>query len=308
MNALRRLLVAVDGSPAALAAVDCAVRLATLRGGGRVQFVSVVEDATLDVAEAALADAVAYAADAGVEATATLRDATDVVTLLLDEARSTAASALVIGLQGRAEHDDEHVLGMHARELLQRSLCPVLVTPPSPRGGHSFERILCAFDGSPAARRAFDGALAIAAERGAELHLITVVELDDVYAMQYESEGYDPGGTIGKLYDAARAQLAVLTEDASALGVGLVVRVVGGADVARSILVRALQLGCDLIVLGTHGRRGRERGLLGSTTEAVVCAARVPVLAYRELPPVRISAGVSQPARSGIRAARPAIG
>jgi nucleotide-binding universal stress UspA family protein len=60
------------------------------------------------------------------------------------------------------------------------------------------------------------------------------------------------------------------------------VRIAGGADVAATIIGRAAQFSCDLIVLGTHGRRGVEREMLGSTAEAVIRAARLPVLAFRE--------------------------
>jgi nucleotide-binding universal stress UspA family protein len=283
MNALGRMLVAVDGSPPALAAVDLALRVAASPRRSPVRFVGVTESAANASvpAHAALEEAAIRAAAINVEATCTLREDADVADALLDEARSCAASALVVGTHG---HGDalRAPLGSRTLQLLRRSLCPVLVAHPAARGAGTFARILCAFDGSPAARRAFDGAVAIAAERGAELHVLSVVQLDDVYASRYESDGYDPGGTIGALYTVAHAPLAALADDARALGVSVNVRIAGGADVAATIIGRAAQFSCDLIVLGTHGRRGVEREMLGSTAEAVIRAARLPVLAFRE--------------------------
>jgi nucleotide-binding universal stress UspA family protein len=43
----------------------------------------------------------------------------------------------------------------------------------------------------------------------------------------------------------------------------------------------AKDLGCDLIVLGTHGRRGLARALLGSVAESILRTSHVPVLAVR---------------------------
>jgi nucleotide-binding universal stress UspA family protein len=283
MNALGRMLVAVDGSPPALAAVDLALRVAVLPRRSAVRFVGVAESATgaSVPAHAALEDAAIRAAAVNVEATCTLREDADVADALLDEARSSAASALVMGTYGHADPTPAP-LGRLTLQLLRRSLCPVLVAQPGARGSGTFARILCAFDGSPAARRAFDGAVAIAAERGAELHVLSVVQLDDVYASRYESDGYDPGGTIGALYTVAQAPLTALADDARALGVSVNVRIAGGADVAATIIGRAAQFSCDLSVIGTHGRRGFERELLGSTAEAVIRTTRLPVLAFRE--------------------------
>ena len=54
-----------------------------------------------------------------------------------------------------------------------------------------------------------------------------------------------------------------------------------GQTVAHAILGQAQKTKADLIVLGTHGRRGLSRVLMGSDAEAVVREARVPVLLVR---------------------------
>lgn len=52
--------------------------------------------------------------------------------------------------------------------------------------------------------------------------------------------------------------------------------------VASVILSKARELGCDLVVMGTHGRRGLSRSLLGSDAEQVLCSSGVPVLLVRQ--------------------------
>ena len=52
-------------------------------------------------------------------------------------------------------------------------------------------------------------------------------------------------------------------------------------DPAATILAAAAELGCDMIVMGTHGRSGLERLLTGSVAETVMRQARCPVLVLR---------------------------
>ena len=54
-----------------------------------------------------------------------------------------------------------------------------------------------------------------------------------------------------------------------------------GGRVADAILQEAKSAGCDLIVIGTHGRRGFRRALLGSDAESVLRESPVPVLLVR---------------------------
>lgn len=51
---------------------------------------------------------------------------------------------------------------------------------------------------------------------------------------------------------------------------------------ASVILSSAPELGCDLVVMGTHGRRGLSRSLLGSDAEPVLRSSGVPVLLVRQ--------------------------
>ena len=77
-----------------------------------------------------------------------------------------------------------------------------------------------------------------------------------------------------------------------------------GESVADAILIQARKVRAELIVLGTHGRRGLARMLMGSDAEAVVREARVPVLLVRSPMATRPSRATGNPvgARPGTRA------
>lgn len=132
-----------------------------------------------------------------------------------------------------------------------------------------FERILVATDGSPSAARALD--LARAQFPGARRCLLHVLDPRreragrplDVPASRPPASG----GPVGD-------------DPLQGLEAGEEARVERGA-VAETVIAAAQDWGADLIVLGTHGRRGLAHLVLGSVAEAVVRGATVPVLTVR---------------------------
>ena len=152
-----------------------------------------------------------------------------------------------------------------------------------------FRNLLVAFDGSAPAVRGLKAALALARDQSAKLHVVHVVDESGV-ARSYEGEIYLPpryvDAAIADLREAGRKVL----DKAQALAgrQGLTIRTVlidsEGATTAEAILRAAKKARADVIVLGTHGRRGLRRALLGSDAEEVVREATVPVLIVRAEP------------------------
>jgi len=145
-----------------------------------------------------------------------------------------------------------------------------------------YKKILAAVDGSDTSKRAFDEALRLAKSLGATMHVIYVV---DSPAMLYGVGFYDPA-------DLKRAFLeegALLTREASetlaAAGVEGDTIVIDAHeadnDVVKTIAQECTRWGADLVVLGTHGRRGMQRALLGSVAEEFMRITPVPVLMVR---------------------------
>jgi len=142
-----------------------------------------------------------------------------------------------------------------------------------------YSNILVALDGSDASSRALDAALALAAETGARLTPVYVV---DFLVPAYDTSGYDPS----ILVDAFREEGLRVTEDAATrmkardvAGTPRIANVApAGEDVAQRIVGLAGEIDADLIVIGTHGRRGFRRLVLGSVAERVLRHATCPVL------------------------------
>lgn len=136
-----------------------------------------------------------------------------------------------------------------------------------------FDRILVATDFSEASGPALD--LAVALAHGASrLIVVTVAELPSTVDLSA------PVDLLTPLADAADQQLTALLARVRARRpqVEGIVRV----GVAwEQILAAAAELGADLVVLGTHGRRGLAHVVLGSVAERVVQLSPVPVLTVR---------------------------
>ncbi|EMD9437712.1 universal stress protein [Burkholderia cepacia] len=142
-----------------------------------------------------------------------------------------------------------------------------------------YSNILVALDGSDTSSRALDAALTLAAETGARLTPVYVV---DFLVPAYDTYGYDPS----ILVDAFREEGLRVTDDAArrlkardVAGTPQISNVEpAGEDIPRRIVRLADETGADLIVMGTHGRRGFQRLFLGSVAERVLRLATCPVL------------------------------
>ena len=137
-----------------------------------------------------------------------------------------------------------------------------------------FDRILLPTDGSDAGNRAVDQAVGLAAETGAALHLLFVVE-DIPYAPEMVDDTVE-----AQIREVGEATLADIQERAGAAGVEVTEAIRDGAP-HEAILEYAAEADVDAVVMGTHGRSGLDRYLLGSVTERVVRTADVPVLTVR---------------------------
>ena len=147
-----------------------------------------------------------------------------------------------------------------------------------------YQRILVPLDGSATADKGLREAIALAASQKARLFLLHVVDdypmllgLSSVASCNEMIAGLRKYGTdvLDKAKQAAR--------DASVEAETLLTEV-ATHRVAEVIVQQARRRACDLIVMGTHGRRGLDRVALGSEAELVVRTSPVPVLLVRPEP------------------------
>ncbi|MFT4069385.1 universal stress protein [Paraburkholderia sp.] len=145
-----------------------------------------------------------------------------------------------------------------------------------------YRRILVALDGSPSAQRALAEALKLAKLTGATLEACYVVERGKWPAAA--SPGFDaepePADAKRAAADTALAAARELLREAQVRGD---VRTIDAyAESVQAVLTRvADEIDADLIVMGTHGRHGVGRFLVGSVAESLVRSTDKPVLIVR---------------------------
>jgi len=141
-----------------------------------------------------------------------------------------------------------------------------------------YQRILVPVDGSHTSTLGLQQAVKIASEHGAQIRVISIVD-EFVVAMHFEGALY-----AGDLMDALRSAAKRAIDNAMKLMGRHGVRAdsalleTTGHGVSDAIVREARKWKADLIVMGTHGRRGFDRMVLGSDAEAVLRTSPIPVL------------------------------
>jgi nucleotide-binding universal stress UspA family protein len=144
-----------------------------------------------------------------------------------------------------------------------------------------YRRILVPVDGSKTAALGLREAIRLAKNQRAKLRLVYVV--DKMAIIGVVEAGLDPGPVLARLARSGRRLLERTRLSAKKLGVDAetVLREPVVKRVADTILSEAKTWRADLIVMGTHGRRGVRRVVLGSDAEQILRQAEVPVLLVR---------------------------
>lgn len=195
---------------------------------------------------------------------------------ILAYGREHGSDLLVLGTHGHTGVK-RHLLGSTTEKVVRTADVPVLTV----RSGtdavvhYPYEHVLVPTDGSDGAAAAVGPAAEIAATCGARLHAVSVV---DARAM---ATGIRPDLVLDELRARAREAVDDVVQTAGQRGVEHT-----RTDVQKGVPYRSLQsyideFGIDLVVMGTHGRRGIDRYLLGSVAERLVRTAPAPVMTVR---------------------------
>ena len=144
-----------------------------------------------------------------------------------------------------------------------------------------YERILVPIDGSDTARHGLREAISLAAGLGARLHVLHVIDTTPLYMDFAPVAGLNHSIEVMK-HDGERFVTAACREAGeSGVQADFAVVEIGSTRVADHILSEAGRCRADLIVMGTHGRRGFSRFSLGSDAESVARASPIPLLLVR---------------------------
>jgi nucleotide-binding universal stress UspA family protein len=195
---------------------------------------------------------------------------------IVEYAEDVDANLLVMGTHGRTGVD-RYVAGSVTERVLRRTHVPVLTVRDveTVLALEDYEDVMVPTDGSEDAGVAVEHALALAAVGDATLHAVNVVDVGSLAA----SAGDAPvTGMLERFEEAGEEATSEVAEQARAAGIATETAVVKGSP-GHALLEYADDHDVDLVAMGTTGRTGLDRYLLGSTAERVVRHADAPVLA-----------------------------
>lgn len=288
MSEYRKVLVAVDGSDAGTNALRQACRLS---GAGPCPVTVVTAYPRLDdtevevitprenISEAMRAEALKILDQARQSAEAeghsvawTKAVAGPPFEVIVDTAQQGRFDLIVMGRRGLSRFE-RALMGSVTARVIGYAETDILVVPRD--AALSWERILVPTDGSRYSRAAVEKAIDLAKSYQSRLDIVSVVDAADEFQF---------AETPGNLRELLRVQARKVVEEATALAVaggapaeGFVVE--GTAHEAVAALARDRKT--TVVVMGSHGRSGLRRLLLGSVAEKVIGAVGCPVLIVR---------------------------
>jgi nucleotide-binding universal stress UspA family protein len=206
------------------------------------------------------------------------------------------ADLIVLGTQGRTGLS-RLLAGSVAETVLRQAPCPVLALHAAPRtgGAEAIQVILHPTDFSEQSAAALAVARELARMHGARLILLHVAPILGAIALEAPVTLGDP--------EAYRQALDDLRQRTDGPDLKYPVEIQLEQGEAAPLTIRAAEkLGCSLIVLGTHGRTGLGRVLMGSVAEAILRGAPCPVLALKGRQAERAEAApaAAQPASKSV--------
>jgi len=198
-------------------------------------------------------------------------------TAIVDDAGLSRADLVVVGSHGRSQLGSL-VLGSVSAEVVDRAPCPILVA----RGSGALERVIFAEDGSPNARRARDLVADWEIFRDARVRVVSVAHVDPHF-----HSGIAPSEQVvaRRTLVASRAATQHEHEQLATRSVQLLARAGRRSEAEVRLGIPAAEIVCaarewpaDVVVMGSRGRTGIERLLLGSVARGVLQSAPCSVL------------------------------
>ncbi|AEM56978.1 universal stress protein [Haloarcula hispanica N601] len=277
-----RILVPTDGSPGSERAFEVAATLASTHDAA-VHVLSVVDEhgPTDDwdydgdsPAEAFIESQADHVDTEGLSVTTAVREGV-VHDAVLDYGDENEIDLIVMGTHGRTGVR-RFLLGSVTEKVVRLADVPVLsVKADAEPGTVSFDDILLPTDGSSGAEAAIEPTGALASATDATVHLVSVVDT--------RSLGIDVGSSVivDELESVATDAVGDASDRLSGMGVETVETAITHGVPYRAILDAIEEADADLVVIGTHGRTGIDRYLLGSVAEKLVRTSPVPVMTVR---------------------------
>lgn len=280
MERYRKILVPFDGSSSALHALEVAIQLAQAdkawlkalsvvppyEGDLELIGVSNIKETLEGPSKKHLADAKMVADKHGQPILLNIEQG-EPYERIVQVAEEELCDVIVMGRRGLGRIERELVGSVTAR-VIGYTHKDVLVVPAGARVGWS--KILLATDGSAYSKEAEERAVDLAAQHGAELFIVGVVDTNDEF---FASAPQLADELVSNTSNYLKNILAV----AQAAGIKASTIIKEG-EPNEMIADAANEVQADIILMGSHGRKGITRLLMGSVTERVIGRADCPVL------------------------------
>ena len=146
----------------------------------------------------------------------------------------------------------------------------------------SYQHILVPVDGSPTSLIAVKHAALLAKTFGSKVTLVYALTIDPFISVEF----IDSTELAKDYFNKARTAIQGILDDAKNLfnkeGISVETKILEGQTIHYEIITAAKDLGVDLIVIGSHGRKGFKKFFLGSVTQALLGEIHIPVLVVTE--------------------------
>lgn len=217
------------------------------------------------------------AAKAGVNCTTIVERGEDSYKSIVDTASKNKNTMIVMGRRGRTGLK-RLMLGSVTARVIGHAPCNVLVVPKA--ANLQFKNIVVATDGSRYSDLAASEAIGLAKRNGSALTIIAVVPSELATPTDIEFTVNQRELIAEKEMHEAEKNAKAVKDAAQKAGLSAKAFVMSGKP-AEAIIQNAEERKADLIVLGSHGRTGVERLLMGSVAERVIVLASSPVLVVK---------------------------
>jgi nucleotide-binding universal stress UspA family protein len=284
-----KLLLATDGSPFSEGAIREAIRLAK-RCSSKLSVLSVIETnpeyetiapQLLERAEKSaqehLSSVKERAKKEGVDCTTSILEGENSFNYISNEAAKNRISMIIMGRRGKTGLK-RLVMGSTTARVIGHAPCNVLVIPRAARV--DFNNILVATDGSRYATAAASEAIGIAKKNNSSLIILAVVPSESMQPMDIVHSQMSRDVIAKAEMTEAEKNAKAVKEAAQKEGVTVEAFIMGGKP-SDAIVQTAKEKNVDVIMLGSHGKTGIDKLLMGSVAERVIVLAPCAVLVVK---------------------------
>jgi nucleotide-binding universal stress UspA family protein len=282
-----RILLPTDGSETASTAATAAITLAS-RFDAELHIIYVIETESLPYVSPNVRDELAQrgheavaevsdrATDYGIDMTTTIVEEDKPAHRgILEYADTHEIGLIVMGTYGRTGLG-RLILGSVTEQTLRAADVPVMTVRGETDIDRAFDSILVPFDGSQSALTAVDEATQLAARTDGTVHFLNVVDHGALTGNDIQA-----GRVLEALKESGEQALETATERAKQRDITIGDVSVQVGSPSRTIIDHIETVESNCVVMGTHGRSGVNRVLIGSVAERVIRKADVPVITTR---------------------------